>query len=244
MRRAGEGVRRPALKDYLGRSLITMADVTDPALYEGGIPKRISALASAAAYEAAFDATPIAGAFSHQIAPEGIWVGAQSAAGVLASFEDTPDERARCLAELRARRISVIICCCFDDDSPSTRIFETAGVTYASALLSDGSPASIAASVPAFMALVERAWPLVVPALARGDHVLVHCNSGMHRSASVALGLLMALRREEGQAGLARVFAAAVTARPVIRPTFWPLLESPQFAALCQRLRASAALPA
>ncbi len=81
-----------------------MADATDPALFEGCIPKRISALASAAAYEAAFDATPIAGAFSHQIAPEGIWVGAQSAAGVLASFEDPPDERARCLAELRARR--------------------------------------------------------------------------------------------------------------------------------------------
>jgi hypothetical protein len=36
----------------------------------------------------------------------------------------------------------------------------------------------------------------------------------------------MILKSEQGADGLARVFASAVKQRPVIRPTFWPLLES------------------
>ena len=47
----------------------------------------------------------------------------------------------------------------------------------------------------------------------------------MHRTASVALGLLMTLQSEQGADGLARVFASAVKQRPVISPTFWPLLD-------------------
>jgi hypothetical protein len=56
--------------------------LTDPSLY-GGIPARISSLTDAREYEAAFDQVPIAGAFSHEIAPR-VWVGAQAAAGILA----------------------------------------------------------------------------------------------------------------------------------------------------------------
>ena len=208
--------------------------LTDPALYEGGIPARISSLANYQEYMAAFDQVPIAGAYSHEVAPQ-IWVGAQAAAGIFATFEDTPAERDAVLKQLRERKTSVIICCC--NEGPGTRRFEDDGIQYADALLSDGSPQSIAASSAAFFSLLERAYPLAAAALARGDSVLVHCNSGMHRSASVALGLLMILQSEQGADGLARVFAPAVKKRPVIRPTFWPLLESREFAEFAERLR-------
>jgi hypothetical protein len=62
----------------------------------------------------------------------------------------------------------------------------------------------------------------------------------MHRSASVAMGLLMITQCEHGIEGLARVFSAVVSKRPVIRPSFWPVLESAEFAELASRLRASA----
>jgi hypothetical protein len=212
-----------------------MQTILDPALYGGGIPERISKLADQGAYFAAFDQDPVAGAFSHEIA-NNVWVGAQPAAGILSSFEDTPALRASVLEQLRARNIKVIICCCAE--GPATRVFADDGVGYADALLSDGSPADIAACVPAFLALVERAFPLVLAAHARGESVLVHCNSGMHRSASVAIALLMALRGERGAEGLARVFSEVVHKRPVMRPTFWPLLESEHFAQLCEKLRA------
>jgi hypothetical protein len=208
--------------------------LTDPSLY-GGIPARISSLADAREYEAAFDQVPIAGAFSHEIAPR-VWVGAQAAAGILAKFEDTPGERDAVLKQLRERKTTVIVCCC--DEGPSARRFEADGIRYVDALLSDGSPQLIAASAGAFFSLLERAYPLAAAALARGDSILVHCNSGMHRSASVALGLLMILQSEQGADGLARVFASAVKQRPVIRPTFWPLLESKEFAEFARSLRA------
>jgi hypothetical protein len=209
----------------------------DPSLYDGGIPARISSLANARDYEAAFDQVPVAGAYSHEVAPL-MWVGAQAAAGILTSFEDTPSERDAILAQLRARNTTVIVCCC--DEGPHARRYAADGIQYADAMLSDGSCETIAASAPAFFALVERSYPLVAAAHARGESVLVHCNSGMHRSASVALGLLMVLQRAEGAEGLARVFASAVRKRAVIRPTFWPLLESTEFAELAERLRALA----
>ena len=84
--------------------------LTDPDLYEGGIPARISSLANSQEYMAAFDQVPIAGAFSHQVAPQ-IWVGAQAAAGIFAKFEDTPTERDAVLKQLLERKTSVIICC-------------------------------------------------------------------------------------------------------------------------------------
>ncbi len=211
--------------------------LTDPSLYEGGIPARIASLADARQYSAAFSQVPIAGAYSHEIAP-GLWVGAQAAAGILAPFEDTPSERSSSLENLRASKISVIICCC--GEGPDVRRYETEGIQYADALLSDGSPQSIADCVPIFFALVERAYPLVTAAHARGEAVLVHCNSGMHRSASVAMALLMIAQGEHGADGLARVFSAVVAKRPVMRPTFWPVLESTEFAELASRLRASA----
>jgi len=211
------------------------SSLTDPSLYGGGIPARISALADAQQYEAAFDQIPIAGSYSHEVEPL-MWVGAQAAAGILAPFEDSQAERDAILAQLRARKTTVIVCCC--DEGPRARRYEADGIQYADALLSDGSPQSIAASALAFFALVERAYPLVVAAHARGESVLVHCNSGMHRSGSVALGLLMILQSAEGAEGLARVFARVVKKRAVIRPTFWPLLESKEFAELAARLRA------
>jgi len=209
--------------------------LTDPSLYEGGIPVRISSLANAQEYSAAFDQDPVAGSFSHEIAP-GIWVGAQAAAGILVKYEDTPANRKAVLTQLQERKTTVIICCC--EEGPSARRFEPHGIRYADALLSDGSPESMAASASAFFSLIERAYPLVAAALAEGNSVLVHCNSGMHRSASVALGLMMILQSAQGPEGLARVFASAVKKRPVIRPTFWPLLESKEFAEFAARLRA------
>ena len=43
------------------------SSLTDPSLYGGGIPARISALADAQQYEAAFDQVPIAGSYSHEV---------------------------------------------------------------------------------------------------------------------------------------------------------------------------------
>jgi hypothetical protein len=223
--------------DLIFSGIALPPSLTDPSLYEGGIPARISSLADAQEYSAAFDQVPVAGAFSHEIAPQ-IWVGAQAAAGILAKHEDTPAERDAILKQLRERNTAVIICCC--DEGPSARRFEGDGIRYADARLSDGSPQSIAACATAFFSLLERAYPLAAAALAGGDSVLVHCNSGMHRSASVALGLIMILQSEQGAEGLARVFASAVKKRPVIRPTFWPLLESKEFAEFAARLRALA----
>ena len=141
------------------------------------------------------------------------------------------------LERLQRCKVSVIVCCCFADDDPHTRIYESAGISYVCALLSDGDASQKAASVPAFIGLLERSFPLVRAALAKGDHVLVHCNSGMHRSASIAMGLVMAIRGEEGPEGLARVFAEVVNRRQVMRPTFWPLLESKEFTQVCSKLR-------
>lgn len=61
----------------------------------------------------------------------------------------------------------------------------------------------------------------------------------MHRSASVAIALLVAMRGEVGQEGLARVFGEVVKKRTVMRPTFWPLLESREFEELCLKLRST-----
>ena len=191
-----------------------------------GIPERLLALADPHAYDAAFDQTPICGALSHEVAP-GLYVGAQGAAGVLFKHEDSDTVRAEVLATLRSRRTTVIVCCSSDD--ACARIFEVDGISYAAALLSDGDAASISASVPAFCGLVARALTLARAAWARGESVLVHCNSGMHRSASVAMAIMMARSRAVGPAGLAAAFAAAVKARPVVRPSFWPLLEGEAF---------------
>lgn len=192
----------------------------------GGIPDRLLALADARAYDAAFDQTPICGALSHEVAPR-LFVGAQGAAGILFKHEDSAAVRADVLATLRSRRTTVIVCCIADD--AMARIFEADGITYAAALLSDGDAASVAASVPAFCGLVARALPLARAAWARDESVLVHCNSGMHRSASVAMAIEMARSRAVGPRGLAAAFAVAVKARPVVRPSFWPLLEDVAF---------------
>lgn len=155
-------------------------------------------------------------------------MGAQGAAGILPAFEDSPAARAAALAALRASRVTVVVCC--SAEGPAARVFEADGIAYADALLSDGRPELMAACVPAFFALLGRALPLVRAAHAAGNAALVHCNSGMHRSASVAMGLMMLLQARRGTSGLARVFAEAVGKRQVMRPTFWPVLESDEFA--------------
>ncbi len=50
----------------------------------------------------------------------------------------------------------------------------------------------------------------------------------------------MILQSEQVADGLARLLAPAVKKRPVIRPAFWPLLESREFAEFAERLRALA----
>ena len=189
----------------------------------GGFPRRLAALVDARALDAAFDATPLCGAFSQQVAAW-LWLGAEAAAGVLVAAADLPALR----AELRARRTTAIVCA--SSSAASARVFAGDGVEYAAAELSDRSAAEISASVPAFCALVARALSLARAARARGDSVLVHCNSGMHRSSSVAAALLMAERGEAGAAGFARAFADIARARPVAQPIFWPMLESEAFA--------------
>ena len=75
----------------------------------------------------------------HEIVP-GVWLGNQTAAGILMTFEVRERRRgalrkkAACLTALRARRISTIICCSQDDGEP----FKGDGLIYLSELLLDG----------------------------------------------------------------------------------------------------------
>ena len=205
------------------------------AAYNSPLPPYLNSLTDERATQAAFDAIA-SGTYPplHEVSSSPrIFIGAQSSAGILFPFEDSPAARAATLATLRASRISTIVCC--SADSPSSRIFEGDGISYASALLDDGDATGKAACASTLCALVERALPLVHAAFARGEGVLVHCASGVHRSGSVAIALLMCERQLTGRDGLAEVFRDVVRHRAIVRPSFWPLLESDVFAAIVMR---------
>lgn len=167
----------------------------------------------------------------HCIVP-GIWLGNQRAAGIYFKFEDSDAARAKALEELQQRKISVVVCCC--GHGPEWRIFSKVGISYADAHLLDGKPEDIAESASQVGPLLLEALPLVRAAMARGEGVLVHCNSGIHRSASVVCGLLMILNGWS----LEESFRVTVRARAVAYPIFWPYLSSGDFAAIVAKSQA------
>jgi hypothetical protein len=171
---------------------------------------------------------------SHEIAP-GLWVGAQGAAGILMPFENTPTARFGVLEQLRARNISLIICCSEEEDIGA--VFVNEGIQYVCAKLDDGDGEGKATSCPRFCEILQKAMPLVAAMQAKGNSILVHCNSGCHRSASIAAAILMAQQKLRGPEGLAAVFRGMVRARVVLRPSFWPLLQSDAFGDWLQRLQ-------
>ena len=162
-----------------------------------------------------------------------LYVGAQSSAGVLFAHEDSTESKQAILSQLRRDNVTVIICCCDDGkDGSAYRIFESDGISYAHACLDDGDVDSMAASYIYIEPLLRRALPLVRAATLRRESVLVHCNSGMHRSASIACAILMV----ERNMSLLDAFRSIIKGRVVCKPTFWRYLLSAEFAALTQQL--------
>lgn len=166
----------------------------------------------------------------HEIIP-GIWLGNQRAAGIFFPFEirENPALRQVCLTSLITRRISLIICCCGVGEI--FRPFEDSGIMYIDEHLEDRDPKDILATSVQVGPLLERALPLVRMAIERGEGVLIHCNSGIHRSSSIVCGLLMVLQ------GLTLERAYQVTLkRAVAYPIFWPYLQSKEFTAVTKTM--------
>lgn len=168
----------------------------------------------------------------HEVVPNA-WLGNQRAAGLLFPYEDTAEARAQRLAALRARDVELIVCCC--GEGKPWRVFEADGMQYVDAFLKDGSEEDVRASFSLLGSLVERATPLVRGVLARKKGFLVHCNSGIHRSASVMVALLQVI--DPDKIAGAEAFRRVVARRSVAYPNMWPYLESTEWAAVVKKLR-------
>ena len=161
----------------------------------------------------------------HEIVP-GVWLGNQTAAGILMPFEERDAEgalrkKAACLTALRAHRISTIICCSQDDGEP----FKGDGLIYLSELLLDGGllqcdPAEKAKAEAQFASFFARAIELMNAAAAAGDSVLVHCNSGANRSSSVVAGFMMLAQKKRFDEVMPIIFDK----RPIVCPRYWSWL--------------------
>jgi len=171
----------------------------------------------------------------HRVLPW-LWIGDERAAGVLPPFElragATP---AAALAALRREGVAAVVCA--SGDGAAHRPFEGEGISYAQALLSDGSLASKRASEDKLAALLRAAIPLVRAARAAGASVLVHCNAGINRSCSTACALIMV----ETGCSLAEAYALVVGARAVCQPSFHVFLRGEAFQRLAAELAAGAA---
>eukprot|EP00697_Spironema_sp_BW2_P009340 gnl/Spiro4/24192_TR12007_c0_g1_i1.p1 gnl/Spiro4/24192_TR12007_c0_g1~~gnl/Spiro4/24192_TR12007_c0_g1_i1.p1 ORF type:complete len:219 (-),score=17.63 gnl/Spiro4/24192_TR12007_c0_g1_i1:47-670(-) len=120
-----------------------------------------------------------------------LWLGSQVAAGALVPAWDSEAARAAALQRLRSHEISHVVCCCGDEGHELWTRYRSAGVQYCCTLLNDAE-----ASRPEFQEqferfFLDRALPFIRDAHATGSSVLIHCNAGMHRSASVAVGYEM-----------------------------------------------------
>ena len=105
-------------------------------IYNAPFPSYLDELTDSEATFSAFD--QIDGyPLSHEV-EVGLWVGAQGAAGILMPFEDSPEARFVILEELRAKKITMIICCSEEETEGS--LFLSEGIKYVCAKLDDGSP--------------------------------------------------------------------------------------------------------
>lgn len=157
----------------------------------------------------------------HQIQP-GLWLGDQSAAGVLLPFQlrETPELRDRAREVLAGHGITHVVCVSADEGEEQAQPFRDSGITYLCCKLQDGDAAAVASSAATFGALLAAAVPFIAGAVAGGGGVLVHCASGAHRSSSVVVGYLMATRHETLAAAFPRVFHR----RPIALPVYWQYL--------------------
>jgi hypothetical protein len=161
----------------------------------------------------------------HEIA-SGIWLGNQTAAGILLPYEerDAPSAaklRGTRLKTLRDHKISLVICCSHDDEQP----FKEDGIAYHCELLLDGGllkcdPSEFAKANTQFASFFEAAVQKMDTALKDGGAVLVHCNSGANRSSSVVAGYLMLARQQRFDEVMSEMFSK----RPVVCPRYWQWL--------------------
>ena len=108
---------------------------------------------------------------------------------------------------------------------------EADGFHYECVLLSDGD--DVIETSPMVGTFIRQSLPHLRDAWRRGEGVLVHCNSGMNRSASVVCALLMI----ELHMSFRDAFRLILSARPICFPVYWRYLVSREFASLVEELR-------
>ena len=170
----------------------------------------------------------------HEIV-SGVWLGNQTAAGILMPFEEreegAPLKKAACLAILHDRHISTIICCSHNGGTLEESShnggdpFKEDGLIYLSELLLDGGllqcdPTEKAKAEAQFASFFQRAVKLMEAATAAGESVLVHCNSGANRSSSVVAGYLMLTQNKRFDEVMPIIFDK----RPIVCPRYWSWL--------------------
>jgi hypothetical protein len=156
----------------------------------------------------------------------GIWLGNQTAAGILLPYEERDVNsaaklRAARLKTLQDKKISLVICCSDDDAQP----FKEEGIAYQCELLLDGGllkcdPAEFDKANTQFAAFFEAAVKKMEAVLKSGDAVLVHCNSGANRSSSVVAGYMMLTQGKRFDEVMPVIFGK----RPVVCPRYWQWL--------------------
>lgn len=137
-----------------------------------------------------------------------LYLGNQNAAGCF------PDERDDRLADLRAAGITRVLTCAHNT---AFAVFEGDGIGYKRLMIRD---------VPEFdiRPFFDEAHAYIDDALRDGASVLVHCNQGVSRSATIVVSFLMRRLRLSASDALRRARAARACVRP--NPGFMSALDA------------------
>jgi hypothetical protein len=127
----------------------------------------------------------------HLVAPR-LYLGTIFAAGALPPAFDSPENREAAYEQMRSCNITHVVCVTGGHE-PYYMPFADRGIKYCNELLSDAEADSVVSQEQFAKFLLGRAIPFMQEALSSSpdSSVLVHCQSGMHRSSSVLISYLM-----------------------------------------------------